>query len=324
MTPGKYRHLARATSPEGFFVILAIDHRANLLKALSDHAGAPLSDFDFTVFKQTVIAALAKHGTAVLTDPAYGIGVGLTRGYLPHHTGLLAPLEVTHYDLRASARDVELIPGWSVGKIKRIGGDGVKLLLPYHPDDATAEGRRAVVRRLIDECGVADIPLYLEPITYSLDKTRRLSSTELTQITVAMAREFSAMGADILKLQFPVDPDETTDLATWRSACAAVNAACGATPWTLLSAGVSFDTFVQQTSIACRSGASGVIAGRAVWNEAVVLQGDARADFLDTIAVGRMTTLHQVCWNQAARILQRTAPNLSSPDWYETYDDLFS
>jgi tagatose-1,6-bisphosphate aldolase len=318
MTPGKYRHLTRATTPAGHFVILAIDHRANLRSALDKHAPAPLSDWDFVRFKRHLLNFLTDDASAVLTDPAYGIPSIFTRGRL----GMLAPIEVTNYDLSPSAREVQYIPNWSVGKIKRMGGDGVKLLLPFHPDEATADARRAVVRKLVDECGRADIPLYLEPITYSLDESRPLTSTELTQITVAMAREFSAMGADILKLQFPVDPAQTTDLDTWRAACVEVTAACGDTPWALLSAGVSFDVFAQQALIACKAGACGVITGRAVWNEAVVMDSEARYHFLQTTGVARMATLARICEVYAARLHKHAVEPDESTDWYERYDDL--
>jgi tagatose 1,6-diphosphate aldolase len=318
MTPGKYRHLTRATTPAGHFVILAIDHRANLRSALDKHAPAPLSDWDFVRFKRHLLNTLTDDASAVLTDPAYGIPSMFTRGRL----GLLAPIEVTNYDLSPSAREVQYIPDWSVGKIKRMGGDGVKLLLPFHPDEATADDRRAVVRKLIDECGRADIPLYLEPITYSLDETRPLTSSELTQITVSMAHEFSMMGVDVLKLQFPVDAAQTTDLDTWREACSDVTAACGDTPWALLSAGVSFEVFAQQAWVACRAGAAGVIAGRAVWNEAGALQGEARIDFLETKGVARMATLARICEAYAARWYAGVPVPDESTDWYERYDDL--
>ncbi len=44
------------------------------------------------------------------------------------------------------------------------------------------------------------------------------------------------------------------------------NAASSA-PWILLSAGVDFDEFAIQVRIACTAGASGFLAGRAVWQD---------------------------------------------------------
>lgn len=320
MTPGKFRHLLRASTAAGHFVILALDHRANLLEALNRHAPQPLNDAAFTHFKQTLLHTLAPHASAILADPAYGIGPGIAGRALPPHAGLLSAIEITDYDLRPSARAVRFIPGWSVGKIKRVGGDGVKLLLAFHPEDADADVRRAAVRRLIDACGSADIPLYLEPIPYSLDESQPLSSVELTHLTVAIAREFSQMGADVLKLQFPADDE--SDEQTWMRACEAVTHACGDTPWALLSGGVPFDTFARQAQIACRSGACGIIAGRAVWNEAVALAGKARVEFLATTGVERLEKLAQICADDAVPIFERVRMAEPEPLWYEHYDDL--
>ena len=65
----------------------------------------------------------------------------------------------------------------------------------------------------------------------------------------------------------------------------------GAVPWTLLSAGVEFEAFVDQVGNAMDAGASGFIAGRAIWGEAVGLDRSARREFLATAASERLQTL---------------------------------
>jgi tagatose 1,6-diphosphate aldolase len=317
-TIGKYRHLSRCSTAEGYFVVLAIDHRAPLAEALSRYAAHPVTDAELTAFKQQVIRAAADDVSAVLTDPAYGIGAGVAGRSIGGRVGLLAPVEVTNYEQNPDQRKIEFIPGWSVKKIKLAGGDGVKLLLPYHPESASAAEREAVVRRVVDECGQVDIPFFLEPITYSLDTSKPLSNLELKQITVEMAKRFSDMGADILKLHFPVDPHQSSDEHEWGAACEEVNAAC-AVPWTLLSAGVTFDVFVKQARIACAAGASGVIVGRAVWNEAVTHQGDARAEFIQTAVLDRMRELGAVCDTYATPWFERVTPPDAGVKWYEKY-----
>ena len=62
-------------------------------------------------------------------------------------------------------------------------------------------------------------------------------------------------------------------------------------PWVLLSGGISFKEFTRQTEIACRCGASGVVVGRAVWQEATELRNKAHDDFLSKTAVDRMVEL---------------------------------
>jgi tagatose 1,6-diphosphate aldolase len=297
-TLGKYRHLSRCATPDGHFVILAIDHRANLRAALDKHAPTPSTDADFAAFKQQVIGALAGDASGVLTDPDFGIPAGIVSGNIAPSHGLLAPIEVTNYDMHPSQREVDFIPDWSVRHIKRVGGDGVKLLLYYHPEAANAEKQRGIVRQIVADCSAEDIPFFLEPIPYSLDPSTALSNADLLAISREMARLFSSMGVDVLKLQFPVDAGQSRDQSEWRAACEQVSAACSV-PWALLSAGVDFETFALQTQIACEAGASGVIVGRAVWNEAVTLPTAARADFLATTGRERVRELHSICAKSA-------------------------
>lgn len=316
---GKYRHLMHTATPGGHFVVLAIDHRTNLLDALNKHTAQPLTDAQFVAYKQAIIDALAPFASAVLTDPAYGIGAGVASRAIPGQVGLLAPLEVTDYDLHPSRRAIHYIPDWSVRKIKRCGGDGVKLLLPYHPDADNAADKHAVVRRIVDECGAEDIPFFLEPIAYSLHPARGLATAELRQITLTMARTFSRMGVDVLKLQFPVDPAQESDENAWRAACGAVSQACETVPWALLSAGVDFDTFALQAQTACAAGASGVIVGRAVWNESVSLQGTERHDFIRGACIERIALLANICAQHARPFFTVSAAPHVEPDWYQAY-----
>ena len=317
-TMGKYRHLTRCTTAAGHFVVLAIDHRANLLDALNQHAPEPLSDADFMAFKVDVLRTLCPISSAVLTDPNYGHAPGVAQRVITGQMGLLSPLEVTDYDAHPSRRDVRFIPGWSVRQIKLAGGDGVKLLLSYHPDAPNAPEQRTAVRRIVDECTTYDIPFYLEPIPYSLDPNNALTNDERLQVSVDTVREFSAMGVDVLKLPFPLDVKLSDDESEWREACDAVNAVC-TVPWTLLSAGVDYATFLRQARVACEAGASGVIVGRAVWTEAVRLHAGERLEFLETVGVRRMRELADACAGSATPWFERVSAPVVKSDWFSAY-----
>ncbi|MCA9915008.1 MAG: tagatose 1,6-diphosphate aldolase [Anaerolineae bacterium] len=318
-TMGKFRHLSRATTADGHFVIMAIDHRTNLLEKLNQTAATPYDDAAFSAFKLDVIGALAPHSTAVLTDPAYGIAGSIVSELINGQKGLLAPVEVTDYGLHPSQRSMELIPHWSVQKIKMMGGDGVKLLLPYHPDADSVQEKYDTVQQIVADCATYDLPFFLEPIPYSLDPAQSLPNAELLRISVEMCQTFSAMGVDILKLPFPVDAKQSQDEAEWMAACEAVDAACGV-PWALLSAGVNYETFARQSEIACKAGASGVIVGRAVWAEAVERHDlQERQDFLQNQARARMQELATICRDHATSWQARTAKPSVEMNWYETY-----
>ncbi len=314
-TLGKYRHLLQSSTPAGHFAIVAVDHRANLQAALNQYAPSPITEAQFTDFKRQVMHHLLPEASAVLTDPTYGISAGIAEGSISGQKGLLAPLEETNYDVHPSQRMTRFIGNWSVEQIKRVGGTGVKLLLYYHPADGVAAEKHDLVSRVVDECRRWDIPFFLEPIAYSLDPQRSLTNAELRQVVVESVRVFCKLGVDVLKLEFPVDVKHEPDEAVWRAAVADVTAAC-TVPWALLSAGVSYDLFKRQTLVACQGGASGVIAGRAVWGEAVQLQAEARTQFLQTTGRERMRELATICAENASDWSAKVPAPVVSTAWY--------
>jgi tagatose 1,6-diphosphate aldolase len=317
-TIGKYRHLSRTSTDHGQLVVLAIDHRDHLRIPLGEHAGSEVSDAQVTAFKQQVIGALLPEASAVLVDPEYGIGPGIVEHTVPGGRGLLAPLEITNYGIHPTEQDVILIPGWSVAKIKRMGLDGVKMLLFYNPEAEDTADKQDLTRNIVDECALHDIPLYLEPIPYSLDPSHTLTNAERLDIILESARVFSGLGVDILKMPFPVDAKQSQDEDEWREACEKMDAACGV-PWTLLSAGVDYDTFLRQVKVASAAGSSGVMVGRAVWAEAVELSGAERERFINETAKARMRELAEVCDANGTSWQERTpAPNVEQ-GWYESY-----
>jgi tagatose 1,6-diphosphate aldolase len=311
---GKFRHLQQCSTQDDVFVVLAIDHRANLVADMRKHH--PTTDADVKAFKGDVLKHLSGIASAVLTDPDYGLP-SVIDGAVPRHVGLLAPLEVTDYTPHPSKRGIHFIPGWDVTALKHAGCSGAKLLIYYHPDALDAADKNAQVDRIIEQCQLLQVPLFLEPILYSLDPSRDLSNRERLDLATAAARHFSRRGVDILKLEFPINIIEVPDESNWANALEALNAACEV-PWTLLSAGVSFDSFVRQAELACQAGASGVIAGRAIWMEAVKLTGEDRTRFLQTVGVERMQRLADVCRAQGKSWRQKSILSEFEDGWYQS------
>ena len=64
----------------------------------------------------------------------------------------------------------------------------------------------------------------LEPLSYSLDENKKLSSEEKRYVVVETAKRLTPLGVDILKAEFPLDATET-DQKIWAEACADISAA---------------------------------------------------------------------------------------------------
>jgi tagatose 1,6-diphosphate aldolase len=316
---GKFRGLQQCSTARGVLAVLALDHRNNLRQALGPEAPDSVTDEAMVAFKQEVVLALAPVSSAVLLDPEIGAAQCVASGALPGGVGLVVAVEATGYTGDPTARQSRILPGWSVEKARRMGANAVKLLVYYHPDSETAGELEAFIRQVVADCAAQDIPLFLEPLSYSLDPARKkLPPEERRQVVIETARRLTALGIDILKAEFPLDVSAQTDEREWAAACAELTAA-SAVPWVLLSASVDFETYLRQVTVACQAGAAGVAVGRAVWQEATKLQGQARKDFLRDTARERLARLTAGCdalarpWRAAY-----SAPDVGST-WYEHY-----
>ncbi|NWF67521.1 MAG: tagatose 1,6-diphosphate aldolase [Chloroflexi bacterium] len=257
LTLGKFRALQRASRQDHTFAVLAIDHIDALRPTMP-------ADADIVHFKQEVLRVLLPEISGVLLDALFGAPQAVAAG-LTAHIGLLVQLEQADYGTLPLPLDTQIRPDWSVEKIKRLGAEGVKLFFYYHPERSShAATQEALVRRVAAACALADVPLYAEPILYDC------AGDEVRRVLPIAARRIARLGADVLKLQFPLDIGRTADERQWEAACAEVTAALDV-PWLLLSGGVDFETFARQLACACRGGASGFIAGRALWDVAAGL-----------------------------------------------------
>jgi tagatose 1,6-diphosphate aldolase len=291
---GKLRGMQLCASPQGTFTALALDHRQNLRRALNPGQPEAVTDADLTRFKLEVASALAGEATAVLFDPQFSAAQALAAGIIPKHAGLVVAVEATGYSGDPTDRQSRILPGWSVEKVRRMGANMVKLLVYYHPDSRRATEIENFVGQVAAECQQHEMALMLEPLSYSLNPdVKKLPSAEKRCVVVETARRLTPLNVDLLKAEFPLDASET-DESTWAVACAEVSMA-SVTPWILLSAAVDFETYLRQVMIACHAGASGVAVGRAVWKEAVAMEAQARANFLQTLARQRLARLAGLC-----------------------------
>lgn len=313
---GKMRGLQQCSTPRGALAVLALDHRNNLRRALHPEAPETTTDDELVAIKQQITRTVGPASTAVLLDPELGAAQAIASGALPGDVGLVVAVEATGYTGDPTARQSQVLPGWSVAKAGRIGANGIKLLVYYHPEAPTAGQIEALVRQVAADCAAQDIVFFLEPLSYSLDPAqKKLVGDERRRVVIETARRLTPLGCDVLKAEFPLDFSAETDEQVWAEACAELSEA-SAVPWVLLSAGVTCETFLRQVAVACSAEASGVAVGRAVWNEAAALAGEARAAFLRDIARERMARVTALCDALARPWTDCYAPEPVSGEWY--------
>jgi tagatose 1,6-diphosphate aldolase len=310
---GKLRGIQQCTSLQGTFTCLALDHRQNLRKANP----AFVDNAKLSQFKLDVVSALADLSTAVLLDPEVSAAQAIAAHVIPKQAGLVVAVESTGYTGDPTARQSQVLPGWSVEKARRMGASMIKLLVYYHPDSPTAPEIASFVCKIVDECNRYDLGLMLEPLSYSLLPDKKLSSAEKRRVVVETARRLVIPGVDVLKAEFPLDIAEDPGEKEWAAACAEISTACPV-PWIVLSAAVDYEIYLRQVEIACRAGASGSAVGRAVWQETVPMDPAPRLDFLRATGRERLARLTDLC-SQVGKPVSAFYTAEAPFDWYKTY-----
>lgn len=300
LSAGKYRHLTTLADARGIFKMVAVDQRPPLLAALARHGErepAAVSHEELRSVKVLLTKALAPSSSAVLIDPVWAHPSAFTQ--VPGSVGLISTLEDHRFEVREGERYSKLIEGWSVAKIKRAGAAGVKLLVWHRPDTSAANQAHQdeLVRAVGEECRRHDIPLILELLIYPLPDEVADSpeyAAGKPRLVVDSVTHFSddGFGVDLLKLEFPADLKFTRefsagafdgrgreavyDLAAVQQHLSELDAVTNV-PWVLLTAGVGPREFAVDLELALSAGASGFLAGRAVWMDTLAHYPDLAA-----------------------------------------------
>lgn len=279
ISAGKLRGLKRLCDARGRFKMVAVDQRPPLLKAIGEKAGRPALYEELAAVKALLTRRLLADGSAVLIDPDYGFSVA--EPDIRPDRGLLITLEDFRFEETPGGRKTRIMAGWSVDKIKRLGADGVKLLLWYRPDAApdVIRHQQALVRQVGADCARCDIPLLLELLVYPFAGAAHHTTDYVEdrdkrpELALQSVRDFAdaSFGVDIYKLESPLTaaslPDPAADSAETRVAQVWFDklGAIIDRPWVMLSAGAGMEEFRRVLGFAYRAGANGYLAGRAIW-----------------------------------------------------------
>jgi tagatose 1,6-diphosphate aldolase len=270
----------------GVIAAAAMDQRGSLRTALAKESGGTVTDAMLEEFKSLVTAVLTKHASAILLDPEWGLPAAKRRS---SSAGLLLAYEKTGYDKTGPGRLPDLLPDWSVRRLKEAGADCIKILLYYTPFDPknVNDHKHAWVERIGDECRGNDIPFFLELVGYQegADEKGLDYAKKKPEIVKASMAEFTRdrYGVDVLKVEVPINMKfvEGAQAAAGQAAFAYtrdqakklfLQAATAATkPFIYLSAGVSNAEFTEALALAGESGVkfAGVLCGRATWKDGI-------------------------------------------------------
>lgn len=276
LTPGKLWGLRRMADENGVFKMTAVDQRPPIKGPIAAHHGVDEAPWDEVArFKGLLVETLQAQSTAMLLDPHYAIPFAVDT--LSPTKGLIVTLEDSLFEETPGGRLSSDIDDWSVAKIKRMGGDAVKVLAWYRPDasDEVNRAQQDYVKRIGDACARYDIPFLFELLVYPLAKDAHQTKEYIemqgkkAEDVLASVEEFAKpdYGVDVFKLESPVNAADADGSAEVQAVFDEMGRLAGR-PWVMLSAGAGKAEFRKVLEHAFAAGASGFLAGRAIWLDA--------------------------------------------------------
>jgi tagatose 1,6-diphosphate aldolase len=277
LSPGKLWGMRRMADAAGRFKMVAVDQRPPIKNPIKEKRGTAEAPFaDVAGFKLMLVEELQKDASAMLLDPHFALPGGMT--LLSPAKGLIVTLEDSIFKETDGGRLSAEIDDWSVEKIKRVGGDAVKVLTWYRPDadKSVCDAQKDFTARIGEACAKFDIPYVFELLVYPLpgEKNQTTQYIEMadkkSDLVLDSVRTFadSKFGVDLFKVESPVPAREVGEAASRQvqDTFDEMGRLCGR-PWVMLSAGAGMAEFKNIMACAYKAGASGYLAGRAIWAE---------------------------------------------------------
>ena len=287
ITPGKRNGLQNIANKNGFFIIAALDHRNSLKKLIDPMQPEKVPSSIMQTIKTDFTKTLAQNVSAILLDPEYGMNASIKANR--DGAGLLMSLEESSFIEKNHRRYTELLSDWDVKRYKEMNVDAVKLLVYYRPEDESSERQLKLTHRVAEMCKKHDIAFVCEPFVYALKDEKDFTSNFPTFV-VQTAKDFSKLDIDVLKVQFPGN-SKVQNTEDMKDSCEDLDAVCRM-PWVLLSGGEKYDELLKQVHIANKFNVSGVMVGRALWQEAFEKKSlQEIVHFVKTESVARLNKL---------------------------------
>jgi sulfofructosephosphate aldolase len=257
------KDLTRLARPSGALAMVAVDQREALRGMFSAHRPGVIGDEVLTQFKVDVARELSPAGSALLVDLEFGLRQIVEANALAPTCGLIAATDLLIGPAGGAATDTALDPSVDVLEMRDLGAVGLKFLILWRADDDPAV-RNALAREFLAACDRAGLPSILEIIVKAPSDPSVPFDREEQLITAAA--EASTWKPALYKAEVPYHGAGDPKLIT--EASKRITDAIGS-PWVVLSNGVTKENFAGGVEAACKGGASGFLAGRAVWADIV-------------------------------------------------------
>lgn len=254
----------------GTFLMVAMDQRESLRTMM----GGDAPDERLVAFKLAVARELSPYASAFLIDRHFGFEQVVREGLAACSVILAADaLE----DAGGVVQDTDVDEA-----VEPEGAVALKFLVIWRDDDERPR-RLETARRFVELAESHGLLSVLEGIVRVPDEAQR------DDAIVEAAQELSSVGPSLYKVEVPQHGRGDADAITRR--CREIDAVVPM-PWVVLSNGVELADFPRAVEASCRGGASGMLAGRAIWSD--VVHADDPAPLLREVSVPRLQGLAEI------------------------------
>ena len=257
------RSLKNLSRPSSTLAMVAVDQREALRGMFAAHQSEAVPDSQLTKFKVDVARELSPFASALLVDQEFGLDAIVDAKALAPTCGLIAAADLLIGPAGGAATDTDVDPAVDPVRMKEIGSIGLKFLVLWRNDESI-EQRKILVDRFNRLCEVSGLPSIIEVIVKPpLDSSKTFDREE--ELIIA-AKEAANWSADLYKAEVPFHGagDLTAITRSSERISEAING-----PWVVLSNGVKAEHFADAVTACAKGGASGFLAGRAVWADIV-------------------------------------------------------
>jgi sulfofructosephosphate aldolase len=265
MTSPHHPGLAHIARPSGTFAMVAMDQRESLRAMFSERLGEPIDLSRRVAFKLAVAEILSPHASGMLIDRPEGLDPILTAGALAPSCGLIVAADELVQPIGAAVDDTALDRDLDLADAAHRGAVAAKLLVIWRPDREAAT-RAELVTEFLELSRSAGLAGIVEGVVRPPAGVAEADWAEREDALLEATRELGAHRPDLYKGQVPFNALASEERVVERCREMTELLPC---PWVVLSSGVSIEDFPRAVQAACRGGASGFLAGRAIWRDAI-------------------------------------------------------
>lgn len=278
--------------------MVALDQRESLRTLFEEAGTRPASDGLLSAFKGEAAKALAVHASGILLDTTFGAEAISGARDWPESCALIVAADELEQVPGEAPTDSLLDRSVEPANVRAAGAVAMKLLL-YWRGQENAAFCEETAAEFLERCHAERLLGIVEAVVRPARDGRAWDREEAI---IDAAAVLGACRPDVYKAEVPLYGNASEQEIAAQAERITEAVKC---PWVVLSNGVPRERFEDAVRASCKGGASGFLAGRAIWADTV--GGDDYPARLQSTALPRLERLVEIVdtearsWHDAAR-----------------------